>query len=670
MPRIDIELTSTGADGTWTWRAAGAREPRGVLDGAILPSGANVGDQFKVEADYEVDGITIRSVVPPKEKPARDDLLELLPAERPFEPVIQQRARRERGERSDRGERGERGDRGRRSGPGERRDGGERGDRPPHDRRDRDDRVRSRDDHPSRGDRHERRERPAGDEQRRHRPHFTTPPEVPQRPKPKRLRPGHQHRAEVLATLPDEQRPIAELATQGMSAVRQRLKDDNARLRAEGKPEMPAASVLKLAEELLPRVRVADWLDRAEAAQRQLDGLDLRDLRSVVAAADDPVVARDESTRELAATLKAALITKQDQEQQLWLSDVEAALDVGRIIRALRLSSQPPKAGVPFPGVLAERLGQATTSALQPTDGPDRWAAVLEAAAFSPIRTHVAPTSVPEQVNDDLRGTVKRLAPLLPQIAILFGIEAAPGTPAPKPLRPTPRRRDGSAAETKSGARPARGPKGEPAAPRPRARDEASEAPAPEAAPAADDEATPERSAAPSESTAVTDAPTPADAPTETELERANAEKTAAEPAAADVSAAAPQPAAAEAPTEPSPEPAPAATEPTPTPEPHAEPVVSEPGAEEPAPAATEPTPGPEAEAAQPAPEAETDEPTPAPEPVPAPEAHAEPADATALGDISDRAPAPDGTSPARAPEPAPEPAPSDRAPERTESDS
>ena len=52
MPRrIDIELTSALGDGTWTWRAAGARQPRGTLDGAILPSGAKVGDELKVEIE-------------------------------------------------------------------------------------------------------------------------------------------------------------------------------------------------------------------------------------------------------------------------------------------------------------------------------------------------------------------------------------------------------------------------------------------------------------------------------------------------------------------------------------------------------------------------------------------------------------------------------------------
>jgi hypothetical protein len=439
MPtRIEIELTSSSPDGSWTWRAAGAREPRGVLDGSILPGGAAVGDQLRVETEHDVDGIRVLSVVPAKEKPARTDLLELLPTEEPFDPVVQQRARGgrtdDRRPRPPRRERPDRDDDARRDRRTDRRARADRGDRDGRNDRDGGRRV-ARPDGDRRADREE-------GERHRHRPHFTPPPEVPQRPKPKRLRPGKQHRTEVLAALPEEQRPIAELALQGIAAVRQRLREDNARLKAEGKPEMPEVGVMRMAEELIPRLRVADWLDRAEAAQRQLEHLDLRDLRSVVASADDPLVARDESTRTLAAELKVALATKQEEELTLWLADVEAALDVGRVVRALRLSSVPPKAGVPFPAVLAARLAEATTAALQPIDGPDRWSAVLEAAAFSPVRSLVAPTAPAEQRNDELLGTVRRLGPLLPQVAALYGIEVPAGAAVPKPLRPTARRRE------------------------------------------------------------------------------------------------------------------------------------------------------------------------------------------------------------------------------------
>jgi hypothetical protein len=406
-----------------------------VLDGSILPGGAEVGDQLRVETEQDIDGIHVLAVVPPKEKAARTDLLELLPTDEKFEPVVQQRVpgRRDDGDRRPRRDRpsDDRGDRRRDRGSDQRS-----GRAPGGERRERSDDRRG--------------ERRGEQGERRHRPHFTPPPEVPQRPKPKRLRPGKQHVNDLLAALPEEQRPVAELAQQGIGAVRQRLREENARLAADGKPTMPEAAVMKMAEELIPKLRVADWLDRAEAAQRQLAHLDLRDLRSVVAAADDPVVARDESTLELAASLKAALVTKQEEELALWLADVEAALDVGRVVRALRLSSVPPKAGVPFPAALASRLAEATTASLQPTDGPDRWVAVLEAAAFSPVRAQVAPAAAAEQRSDELLATVRRLGPLLPQVATLFGIEVPAGAAVPKPLRPTPRRQEAKKQAPKS----------------------------------------------------------------------------------------------------------------------------------------------------------------------------------------------------------------------------
>src|SRR5918994_453999 len=90
--RIEIELTSSSPDGSWTWRAAGARAPRGVLDGSILPAGSSVGDQLRVETEKDIDGIRVLSVVPPKEKSERVGLLDRLRAEPPFEPVVQHRA--------------------------------------------------------------------------------------------------------------------------------------------------------------------------------------------------------------------------------------------------------------------------------------------------------------------------------------------------------------------------------------------------------------------------------------------------------------------------------------------------------------------------------------------------------------------------------------------------
>ena len=110
MPRIDIELTSSRPDGTWTWRAAGARQPKGVLEGSVLYEGAKVGDVMKAEADFDLDGINVTSVVPPKAKKAAPEVLPLLGSGKEEALVTHSPLKPER-EGGDRGRRGDRGDR-------------------------------------------------------------------------------------------------------------------------------------------------------------------------------------------------------------------------------------------------------------------------------------------------------------------------------------------------------------------------------------------------------------------------------------------------------------------------------------------------------------------------------------------------------------------------------
>ncbi len=398
--RIDIELTSSRPDGSWTWRAAGAREPKGVLDSSILPDGAKTGDVLKVDAEFDIDGITVLGVVQGRTKVDKKETIAIVGAERPFEPVTQQLARKAGGGRSDKGDR--------------------RRPRPEGAARDKDrDRDRNR----------------AGERGPR-RPRFEAPPELPKRPRPKRLRPLNEHRRAILDELPADQRPIAELALQGMQTVRQKLKEANSKLAAEGKPTMPEQSVLQMAENLLPRLRVADWLDRAHAAAKDIENLDLKDLRSVVAAANDPLIERAEQCRDLIASLRDSLATKVEQEYKNWLQDIDAALGVGRIVRALKLAGQPPKAGSIFPEDLGRRLAEATSANLAAESLADRWIAVLEAAAFAPVRTMIKVTSKPTALTPELVKTVERLAGLLPQVAQDLGVEVSKPNLAPKPLRP------------------------------------------------------------------------------------------------------------------------------------------------------------------------------------------------------------------------------------------
>jgi hypothetical protein len=387
--RLDIELTSNRNDGTWTWRAAGAKSPKGVVREEILGTDLRVGRIFKVEAEMDIDGIEVIAVVAGREKNQKFDTLEILGSGREFEPVTQKLARRDKGPRKDKGpKRGPKTD-----GP--------------------------------RGERTQRRS-------------FVNPPELPKRPAAKRLKAKRLHRAAIIDALPAEHQAVAERAlTGGLKAVRDAVKTQNEQLKKEGKPLIPADGVVTLAQDLLPKLRVAEWLDKAEAAKADLETLDLRDLRSVVVGSDDPMVVRDESTRVLAAELKVALKSKIEAEQSQWLADIAAAIDVQRVVRALKVSSEPPKAGQPFPADLAQKLAHAASAALAPEDPQDRWVTVLEAIAFSPVRASVKPVAIPAQPSEALLATVKRLAPLIPHIATLFGVVAEPGAVAPKPLRPT-----------------------------------------------------------------------------------------------------------------------------------------------------------------------------------------------------------------------------------------
>lgn len=391
--RIEIELTSKREDGTWTWRAAGAREPKGVVESSVVPSGASVKDVLRAEVETDLDGTRVLSILPTKQKTARTGLLEILPSDKPFEPVTQKLARKER---RDDGKRGPRRDR-----PANK--DGEKSDRP----------------------------------QRPRRPQFETPPELPMRPKAKRLRAGRTHVDAVLKDLPEAQRAIAEkVLSGGVPAVRAAVEQQNKAAVAAGQEKIPADGLVQMAEQLLPRLRVAEWLDKAEGAQRIIAEIDLRDLRAIVVASNDPVIARDESTRQLVEAMKTALTRRQDEETKNWLDDIQAATNVGRVVRALKLSSQPPKAGVPFPAALAAQLAAATTAALTIDAPADRWIALLEAAAFSPVRLQVNPVSPSSTVSAELTKTVMRLGPLMPQVAALYGVVVDPKAPAPRPLRP------------------------------------------------------------------------------------------------------------------------------------------------------------------------------------------------------------------------------------------
>ena len=472
--RIEIELTSQRPDGSWTWRAAGAREPKGELSGDLISFAASVGDELTVEAEFHMDGIEIIEAFETREKRPMPETLEILGSGRDQPLVTTQLV-------SNRKNRGDRGDR--RDGQA-RRGRGNRKDRDRQESRREDDRA-----------------------------------------KAKRLRPGRTHRQQLIDSLPEEQQPVAEkMMRDGISSVEQALRDQRKKARdaaqakkkaaeeaakadqetnesateteakttaaeptaeaeakpeestaeaeakpeestaeaeakpeestaeAEAKPEESAAKpeaskaeakakkpaaedaekpddYLAVAAKLLPRMRAAEWRDRVEAALAGIDELDLRDLRSVVVASESG--ASDDEAKALAEELRTKLTERVDREHAEWLAEVAATLADGRMVRALRLSSRPPKAGVPLPQDIVTRLTEAANAALTSDTPSKRWITVMGAVAFSPVRRTVQPMGVPDKPEEELLNEVKKLSERIPHIAALFGIE-----PTPPPKRP------------------------------------------------------------------------------------------------------------------------------------------------------------------------------------------------------------------------------------------
>jgi hypothetical protein len=460
---MDIELTSSREDGSWTWRAAGALQPRGVIPGSMVADHGRVGEVLRVEADFELDGITIVAVIPSKGRSREPERIEIIrPAPGSFQPVttalVGKDDRRGRGRDTWDGERREsrgapggggarpRGEGGRGrpgSGPGALgRDGKPREpqtrERPARDRQPRETEVREgapavrRTPRPPSEGGGGRPSSPTGPA----RPPRPARPERPTRTRPPRLVVGTTHRDALFATYPPEQRPIAEqLAQGGLASVRRSLADEQAAAKAEGRTTGNSEAIIAVAEQMLPAVRESIWLDRAEAAVAMLDVLTLRDLRSTVAAA----APRDEIGRELLSKLREALTTRVTKLRSGWEEEITKALDEDRVLQALRLSARPPEPTTRFPAALVERLVAAAGAGMSSTVPKDRWLALLEAASNSPVRRSIHPEGLPADADGSVRQAATEAAGRVPALAKLLGL-AMPPPPRPMAQRPLPPR--------------------------------------------------------------------------------------------------------------------------------------------------------------------------------------------------------------------------------------
>ena len=420
--RIDIELTSQTPEGSWTWRAAGARQPKGVVEGSLVPAGERVGSVLRADVEVGLDGIEILTLSPAK--PARspektEGRIEVrgTPKRAPDVSVVLAPGSRRRDDDERRDRRG-----GRRGGPdadrGDRTDRGARGDRSDRPSRDRAERA-------ERGDRSER---PRGGGGPR-RPGGRRPGDAEGRPS-RGERPtmptSTVHRNAMLAGLRPEQIPVAEqLLRGGLQAVRQAIDAQNAAAKASGKPPASSEALLAMAEELLPGVRLADWKDRASVAQNAGKDYRLRELRAVVAASR--TLNLDEEGRALAKGLQESLDQRTTALREEWLARITNALDDGRVLQAVEASIRPPEPGTRCPAELAVRLATAAGDAMTADLAPEEWMRLLDAVVASPVRRTVKPSGIPD--DEVARQTARHAAGSVPALAKLLGLRIPPPPP-------------------------------------------------------------------------------------------------------------------------------------------------------------------------------------------------------------------------------------------------
>ncbi|HEX4217032.1 MAG TPA: hypothetical protein VHZ02_01575 [Acidimicrobiales bacterium] len=432
--RIEIELTSRSGDGTWTWRAAGAKQPRGTVADDLVPDGTAVGTVLRAEVESTLDGMSVIALLPTKTK-SKDsakpaERIEILGTPRSGPDVSVVLASKSKGRRRD----GDR-DRPDRDRPGR--------DRPDGSRRPSAGRARS---EPaasgSPSPRGEGRGRAGGpsDERRRERPARPGGREGTKRTGGRdgsgRPQPSTAFRDAALAALRPEQRPVAEqLLRGGIPAVRQAINEQNERARGDGRAEVTPGPLMAMAEELLPAINLANWKDRASSARTAGKDVALRELRSIVASSS--TVNLDEEGRELATALRTSLDQRVTALRDGWVARMTTALDEGRVADALRISARPPEPAARLSAELAVRLSEQAGLAMSAETEAAAWLAVLEVVVESPVRRTVKPAGLPADADEALLAAARQASGMVPELARLLGI---PIPPPPGPRRPVPAR--------------------------------------------------------------------------------------------------------------------------------------------------------------------------------------------------------------------------------------
>ncbi len=451
--RIEIEITSLNGD-VATWRAAGAKLPKGVLSASLVPGGPIVGNVYRADVEQYMEGIEILSVMAPKTASPvdpRNERIELIPSAKQGPDVVVTYAPKGRGGPRREGAEGRReggpsrreGGPGRReSGPGRREGGPGRGEG-----------ATSREGSAPRPDRAKRpargpvdNERSSGSDAERptrgprtERPARGARPARPERPTgPAQPPMTTTHRNALLATLSPEQLPVAEqLLRGGMPSVRAAVAEQNKNATAQGRPTIDATTIDRIAEELLGKTTVALWKDRAAGAIGAGRELRLRDLRAVVTSAK--TVSLDEEARAQLKELQTALTARLEHLRTQWTEKLEAAVSSGNVKEALTLVARPPDMSTRVSAEMAHKVVTITSEALTAEQDPTLWKEIVALTVDTSIRRNVKPLGIPD--DESCKAVAIHNAGAIPELAKLLGMKVPPPPPPTRlPRRPTTRR--------------------------------------------------------------------------------------------------------------------------------------------------------------------------------------------------------------------------------------
>ncbi len=448
--RIEIEITSLNGE-VATWRAAGAKLPKGVLNATLVPGGAVIGNVYRADVEQYMEGIEVLSVMAPKTASPLDprhERVERIPTAKQGPDVVVTYAPKGRG--GARREGGRDGENRREGGPsrreggpgrreaspgrrengpardggGESRDGAPRTERPERAKRPSRGPTDSErgasagaSERPSRGPRSERGARPA-------RPERPTGPVTPPM--------TTTHRNALLATLSPEQLPVAEqLLRGGMPSVRAAVAEQNKNASAQGRPTIDATTIDRIAEELLGKTNLALWKDRAGGAIGAGRELRLRDLRAVVTSAK--TVSLDEEARAQQKELQSALTARLEHLRTQWNEKLEAAVASKNVKEALGLVARPPDMSTRVSAEMAAKVVTMTSEALTAETDPTLWKEIVTLTVDTSIRRNVKPVGIPE--DESSKAVAIHNAGAIPELAKLLGMKVPPPPPPTRTVR-------------------------------------------------------------------------------------------------------------------------------------------------------------------------------------------------------------------------------------------